>query len=133
MLQGKTRRELGGNFWGDYRRSVRVPDQWGDTDPWWVNYAGHPVDGAAAGYIWLDHERNAPSEFTLSKRYWTTRGRAMAWSAAYSLQFEIGPISEASIGNVGLRLQTTGWVDHVITPTGAFGFMVAEDAPTGFS
>jgi hypothetical protein len=128
MLQAKTRRELGGNFWSDYRRSVRVPDHWGDTDSWWVNYVGHPVHGAAAGYIWLDHERNAPSEFTLSKRYWTTRGRAMAWSAAYSLQFEIGPISEASIGNVGLRPQTIGWVDHVITPTGAFGLMVAEDA-----
>jgi hypothetical protein len=54
--------------------------------------------------------------------------RAMAWSAAYSQQFEIGPFSEASIGNVGLRPPTTGWVDHVITPTGAFGLIVAEDA-----
>ncbi len=131
-MQAKTRRELGGNFWSDYRRSVRVPDQWGDTDPWWVNYIGHPVHGAAAGYIWLDHERNAPAEFGLSKRYWTTRGRAMAWSAAYSLQFEIGPLSEASIGNVGMRPETTGWVDHVITPTGALGLIVAEDAMDRF-
>ena len=43
-------------------------------------------------------------------------------------QFEIGPLSEASIGNVGMRPETTGWVDHVITPTGAFGLIVAEDA-----
>jgi hypothetical protein len=37
-------------------------------------------------------------------------------------------LSEASIGNVGLRPNTTGWVDHVVTPAGALGFMVAEDA-----
>ena len=37
-------------------------------------------------------------------------------------------MSEASIGNVGLRPNTTGWVDHVVTPAGAFGLMVAEDA-----
>jgi 2-polyprenyl-6-methoxyphenol hydroxylase-like FAD-dependent oxidoreductase len=41
---------------------------------------------------------------------------------------ECGPLSEASIGNVGLRPETTGWVDHVVTPVGAFGLMVAEDA-----
>lgn len=50
------------------------------------------------------------------------------WSAAYSLQFEIGPLSEASIGNVGMRPETTGWVDDVVTPLGAFGLIVAEDA-----
>jgi hypothetical protein len=33
-FQEKTRRELGGPFWGDYRRSVRVPRQWQDTDAW---------------------------------------------------------------------------------------------------
>jgi len=46
----------------------------------------------------------------------------------HSLQLEIGPLSEASIGNVGMRGETSGWVDHVITPVGAFGFLVAEDA-----
>jgi hypothetical protein len=127
-FQSKTRRELGGNFWTDYRRSVRVPGQWGDTDAWWVNYIGHPVHGAAAGYIWLDHEPGAPGDLRLDGSYWSSRGRAMAWSAAYSLQFEIGPLSEASIGNVGMRPETTGWVDHVVTPLGAFGLIVAEDA-----
>jgi hypothetical protein len=54
--------------------------------------------------------------------------RAMAFSAVYSLQFEIGPLSEASIVNVGMNSETTGWVDHVITPVGAFGLIVVEDA-----
>lgn len=127
-FQDKTRRELGGNFWTDYRRSVRIPDQWEDTDAGWVNYIGHPIHGAAAGYIWVDHDPRAPAEISNSSRYWTSRGRATAWSAVYSLQFELGPLSEASIGNVGMRPETTGWVDHVVTPVGAFGWMVAEDA-----
>ena len=38
------------------------------------------------------------------------------------------PLSEASIGNVGPNPATNGWVDHVVTPVGAFGLIVAEDA-----
>jgi hypothetical protein len=131
-FQDKTRRELSGPFWNDYRRSVRLPRQWDDSDAWWVNYIGHPIHGAAAGYIWLDHEARAPADLILSKQYWASRGRATAWVAAYSLQFEIGPFSEASIGNVGMRPETTGWVDHVVTPAGAFGWIVAEDAVDRF-
>jgi hypothetical protein len=127
-FQEKTRRELGGPFWADYRRSVSIPPQWEDTDAWGVNYIGHPIHGAAAGYIWLDHDPNAPIEISLTRKYWATRGRAAAWAAAYSLQFEYGPLSEASIGNVGINPATNGWVDHVTTPVGAFGLMVAEDA-----
>jgi hypothetical protein len=126
-FQEKTRRELGGHFWSDYRRSVRIPKQWEDTDAGWVNYVGHPIHGAAAGYIWLDHDPDAPLDISLKSNYWSSRGRAAAWAAVYSLQFEIGPLSEASIGNVGMRSETTGWVDHVVTPAGAFGWIVAED------
>ena len=36
--QDKTRLELGGPFWSDYRHSLRVPHQWEDSDAWWVNY-----------------------------------------------------------------------------------------------
>ena len=43
-------------------------------------------------------------------------------------EFEIGPWSEASIGNVGMDPKTTGSVDHVVTPAGAFAVPVAEDA-----
>ncbi len=126
-FQEKTRKELGGPFWSDYVHSVRVPPQWEDGDAWVVNYIGHPIHGAAAGYLWLDHERGAPQDFTPTKSYWASRGRATVWSAVYSLQFEVGPLSEASIGNVGMDPKTTGWVDHVVTPAGAFGWIVAED------
>jgi hypothetical protein len=127
-FQEKTQRELKGPFWRDYQRSVRIPRQWEDSDPWWVNYVGHPLHGAAAGYLWLDYEPHAPVEISLKPSYWASRARATGWSAAYSFQFEIGPFSEASLGNVGLRPETTGWVDYVVTPVGAFGWIVAEDA-----
>jgi hypothetical protein len=128
-FQEKTRRELSGNFFGDYRRSLRVPDTWDDGDGWLVNYVGHPIHGAAAGFIWLDHEDGSHDpKLGFSGEYWASRGRATAWAALYSFQFELGPFSEASVGNVGLRPNTTGWVDHVVTPVGALGFLVAEDA-----
>ncbi len=128
-FQSKTRRELGGKFWSDYRRSVHMPHTWEDTDGWIANYVGHPLQGAASGFIWIEHDPTSRrEEFGLNHHYWSTRWRAVAWSAGYSLQFEIGPASEASIGNVGLRPETTGWVDYAVTPAGAFGIMVAEDA-----
>jgi hypothetical protein len=128
-FQEKTRRELGGPFFRDYVRSVKIPDTWNDGDSWAVNYVGHPIHGAASGFIWLDHEAGAhdPS-LRFSRSYWASRGRATAWAAVYSLQFEFGPLSEASIGNVGMHPGTTGWVDHVVTPMGALGIMFVEDA-----
>ena len=103
-FQAKTRRELGGPFFKDYARSVRMPQTWGDGDSPFVNYIGHPIHGAAAGFVWLDHEDGAHDpDLGFSRAYWASRGRATAWAAGYSLQFEFGPLSEASIGNVGLR------------------------------
>jgi len=128
-FEEKTRRALQGDFWADYKRSVRWPGQWEDTDSWLVNYVGHPLHGAAAGYIWLDHDPSSNREqFGLNPAYWASRWRSVAWSAAYSVQFEIGPLSEASIGNVGMNPKTTGWVDYVVTPAGGLAILVAEDA-----
>jgi len=127
-FQEETRRALTGPFFQDYIHSVKRPTQWDDTDSWMVNYIGHPLHGAAAGRIWLDHGRFRSTPTGLSMQYWNSRARATAFSAFYSLQFEFGPLSEASIGNVGMRPGTSGWVDHVVTPGGAFAVMVAEDA-----
>jgi hypothetical protein len=53
----------------------------------------------------------------------------MAWSAFYSVQFELGPISEASIGNVGYHGGSqSGAVDLVVTPLAGFGWQVGEEA-----
>ena len=75
-LQPKTRDELRGNFWNDYHDSLHWPTHWEDTDPWPVNYLGHPIHGAAAGYLWLEHDPNAPRRIEFDNRYWASRGRA---------------------------------------------------------
>jgi hypothetical protein len=72
-FQGKTRRELSGNFFGDYKRSLRIPDTWDDGDSGAVNYVGHPVHGAASGFIWLDHEDGSHDpKLGFSKEYWAS-------------------------------------------------------------
>jgi len=126
-LQEKTRRELGGHFFGDYRRSVHVPRQWDDGDSDVTNYIGHPGQGAAAGFIWLQRDPRAPNAFVANRSYVHSRVRGMAFAAVYSLQFELGALSEASIGNVGMNPATAGWVDHVMTPVGGLAIMMAED------
>lgn len=126
-LQEKTRRELDGHFFSDYKRSVHVPHQWGDGDSGLTNYGGHPGQGAASGFIWVQRDPSAPSAFVASRTYFDSRLRGMLFATAYSLQFEIGPFSEASIGNVGRNPATAGWVDHVMTPIGGFAIMVGED------
>ena len=129
-----TRAEIKGPFWGDYFDSVLGTDGWSDGDPKLVNYIGHPLEGAAAGFIFIQNDDKGRSlEFGKSSAYWKSRAKAMAWSAVFSVQFELGPISEASLGNVGKdtgpKGQTyMGAVDLVVTPLMGLGWIVAEDA-----
>jgi hypothetical protein len=129
MVQSKTRRELAGPFWSDYFASASSIHTWNDGDSIATNYFGHPVMGAVTGYIQIFNDpRGQRLEFDLSsKQYWKSRLKAMAWSAAYSAQFEIGPISEASIGNVGKHPPAMAVTDLVVTPFGGFAMMLLED------
>ena len=129
MVQSKTRRELAGPFWSDYFESTSSIHTWNDEDGIATNYFGHPVMGAVTGYIQVFNDpRGQRLEFDLSsKQYWKSRLKAMAWSAAYSAQFEIGPISEASIGNVGKHPPAMAVTDLVVTPLGGFTMILLED------
>src|SRR5262249_32726842 len=92
------------------------------------------------------------AKFGKSSEYWKSRLKGMAWAAAYSTYFEIGPIlSEAAIGNEGgytyvpgcgyyptctkkpsrtynPPTNNTGWVDFIVTPTIGLGWNILEDA-----
>jgi hypothetical protein len=129
MAQPKTREMMGGPFFHDYAKSITNISGWEDGDGMLTNYVAHPMMGAITGYVEVQNDREGiDQEFGASPRYWNSRLRAMAFAAAYSTQFEIGPLSEAAIGNVGLKKGTSGWVDFIMTPTGGFGLMLAEDA-----
>ncbi|MBL8292622.1 MAG: hypothetical protein JNN08_12340 [Bryobacterales bacterium] len=128
-LQSGTREQLKGPFFRDWGRSVKGMSGWEDGDPPIANYVGHPLQGAVASYIYVQNAPDAAArEFSFTEPYWRSRLMATAWNAVYSTQYEIGPLSDASIGNVGLRPGTKGAVDLVITPVLGMAWMITEDA-----
>lgn len=132
MIQKKTHNELDGKFFADWGQSVRNLNGWRDGDSFRTNYIAHPMQGAVTGRIFINNSDNSKTlDFSNTKEYWQSRLKAMAWSAVWSTQFELGPISEASIGNVGLYdkigQNRMGWVDLVVTPTAGTGVLIGED------
>jgi hypothetical protein len=123
-----TRGNLKGPFFRDFGRSLKGVRGWGDLDPFIVNYVGHPMMGAVSGFIYVQNDPRGRVAPFGTDEYWRSRLRAMAWSAVYSTMFEAGPVSEASLGNVGLKDGTNGAVDFVVTPLAGTGLMALEDA-----
>ncbi len=127
ITQPKTRTALKGPFFKDYFKSVKSLHGWGDGGRFFTNYIAHPLEGSFLGYLQVQNDpKGKGAPFSGSKVYWKSRAKALAWSSVWSTQFEIGPISQASIGNVGLDGKQT-YVDIVITPTVGMAFLIAED------
>jgi hypothetical protein len=128
LSEDKTRRELDGPFFKDWGDSIENLQGWSDGGRQFTNYVAHPMEGAVYGFVFVQNDPKGVHErFGSSPGYWKSRLKAMAWSAAWSTQFEIGPISEASLGNVGLQPGKLGWGDIVTTPTLGAAWMVGED------
>ena len=124
-----TREALHNSVIGGYFKALGAMHGWSDGDGYYENYLGHPIEGAVSGYIWIHNDpRYQAVQFGASRDYWMSRLRAYAFAWALSEQFEIGPISEASIGQIQRYCCAYGFVDHVITPNGGLVWMVAGDA-----
>lgn len=130
MAQPGTRKALKGKFFDDWFESVKSTKGWGDGDDFMTNYIGHPMQGAVVSYIFVQNDpRGRDQVFGWNSAYWKSRLKATAWNALYSTQFELGPMGEASIGNVGhFGKSQSGYVDLVITPLAGLGWQVGEDA-----
>ena len=127
FTQRKTRRDLKGPFFKDYISSVESLHGWADGGKFFTNYIAHPMQGSLLGFIQVQNDpKGVKLHYNESSAYWRSRLKALAWSAAWSTQFEIGPVSQASIGNVGLHGKQT-YVDIVMTPTAGIGLLVLED------
>lgn len=132
--QSDTRAALKGPFFKDYIKSVRGLSGWGDGDPFLTNYIGHSLMGAATGHIWLNNDpASRQSGLNFDRAYFKHRLRALTFSAVYSTQFELGPISEAALGNVGIRPgrkspHPMSYTDLVVTPTVGTLWLIGEDA-----
>lgn len=135
MTQSKTRRELDGPFFKDWFESVSNLGGWADGGRFFTNYISHPMGGALYGYIQIQNDPKGMKQvFGRDRRYWISRVKALGWSAVYSTQFELGPVGQAAIGNVGLHTPHTGagkrklsYVDVVVTPTLGSAWLVTED------
>jgi hypothetical protein len=129
LREEKTRRELGGPFLADWFESVsHLGGDWDDGGKKVVNYVLHPMGGAVYGHIYRQNDRRRRELEVGEPGYGGMVLRALAFSAIISLQFELGPFSEASIGNVGMRDATKmAWGDLVITPALGVAWMVGED------
>ncbi|MFN9428574.1 MAG: hypothetical protein ACK532_08440 [Acidobacteriota bacterium] len=119
---------MSGPFRQGYYNSLASLHGWADGDPFYVNYVGHPMQGAVSGFIWAQNDgAYRKLEFGNNSAYWRSRARATAFSFLYSTQFEIGPLSEASLGKIQSRYPQQGFVDHVATPVIGLAWQVAED------
>ena len=128
IIQEKTRRALKGPFFRDYWDSIKGTSGWSDGNKFFTNYIAHPMQGGMTGFIFVqNHDRAKKQMFGESKQYWKDRFKAFVWSAAWSTNWEFGPISQSSIGNVGLYGHQ-GYVDSVITPTVGTGWLLTEEA-----
>ena len=124
-----TREGFSNPFFRGYLNSVGNLHGWNDGDPFYVNYVGHPMQGAVTGYLWTQNDRGYRDiQFGQNRRYWKGKLRGAAYSYVYSVLFEIGPISEASIGNIQAYYPQQGFVDHVATPVIGLGWSITEDA-----
>jgi hypothetical protein len=123
-----TRDGLSNSFFRGYLNSVGNLHGWSDGDPFYVNYVGHPMQGAVSGDIWTHNDRAYRDiEFGRNRKYWKGKLRGAAYSYLYSVLFEIGPVSEASIGNIQAYYPQQGFADHIVTPVIGLGWSISED------
>ena len=125
-----SRREMQGKFWKDYVNSIKTLHGWSDGNHFFVNYVGHPLQGAASGWILIQNDpKGRVQRFGGSKNYWISRAKGLGWSTVYSLYWELGfPLSEAAIGNLGPEGRPgLGAVDLVITETVGTAYLITED------
>ncbi len=127
-------------FWGDYVTTLQRYrwSRWNDDDPFGVDYVGHPLMGAITNFVYIQNDpKQRALDFENTRRYWMGRLRATAYSAAYSAQWKIGPISESADGNIGIKTyysdklgrytNETGMVDFFVTPAGGILWNIGED------
>ena len=107
LYQNKTRSDVGGPFlddWGYILRHINI-DQWSDGGKWFTNDVGHPLDGSISAFIYRRNDDNTRSlrlDFH-NREYRKGILKAFLIAALVSTESEIGPLSEATIGHVGLK------------------------------
>jgi hypothetical protein len=126
--QPGTRDTLNGHWLDNYLASVSSLRGWSDGDTFMAPYVAHTIEGSVFGFI---ERQNDPKyrkvQWGDGHDYFISLLRSMAYSAVWHTQWKIGPISEASIGNVMLHA-SPGFITLTDTPTLGAVAMIGEDA-----
>jgi len=113
VKEPKTRSQLSGPFFRDWFDTVSAYhlDNWDDGGKKVTSYLGHPAQGAIVEAIfWQNNDRVRYSEQDFhSKAYRHALMQAFAFATVDAVLWKMGPLSESSIGNVGLP---THWWDR---------------------
>jgi hypothetical protein len=133
LTEPKARGALAGPWFHDWFQSASSPfvePHWADGGTFFVNYIAHPMGGSVYAYIYRENDPSAMRIEFGDKGYGAHLAKAAGIAALWSAQWEIGPMSEASLENVGKPPDRykMGWVDLVITPTLGMAWMAGEDA-----
>ena len=134
MTQPKARRALGSGPWfHDWFQSASSPfvePHWSDGGSFLVNYIAHPMAGSSYAYIFRQNDPQAMRLEFGQPGYFSHLAKESGIAALSSLQWELGPMSEASIENVGMPPDRykMAWVDMVITPSLGVAWRAGEDA-----
>ena len=124
VLEEPTRDKLRhGPFFEDYFHALKTWKGWGDNNKFFTNYVAHPAMGSASAFVFAHRDPVSRRAKFWTREYATAKTRQLAYSTLYSMQFEFGLLSEASIGNV----DQTG-IDLVLTPALGLGLSIAEEA-----
>ncbi|MGA7409517.1 MAG: hypothetical protein WBW33_03465, partial [Bryobacteraceae bacterium] len=122
-----TRDALYGPWFQDYMRSLSELRGWSDSDRFMAPYVGHSIQGSIYGFILRQNDpKYRDVQWGDGRDYWISILRSTAFSAAAHAQWKIGPLSEASIGNVMLHA-SPGFITLVTTPTLGALTMIGED------
>jgi hypothetical protein len=141
MTEPKTRAEVEhSSYYGGYAEAVKgyftTGLRWNDGDNFVNNNINHPLMGAVSSHVYTNNDRRCRNLAYGESRYWACIGRATAYSALASVNWEWNPLmSESALGHVGRShicangkcTGEGGWTDFVMTPLGGAGMRIAGD------
>ena len=108
---------------------------------WGIRYKA-----ALTGFIQIQNDpKSEKLEFSKTRAYWKSRLKAALWNTLYSMQWNLGPISEVTVEKYGSKDRLpwntngsfpcntnhcytgVGQIDIVMTPLGGTGWLIGED------
>jgi hypothetical protein len=123
FTEQKTATRLGGPFVNDWFDSVRSLNRFSDGGKITTNWVAHPMMGSVAAHILGQNDPEyLENKVGSGDAYWRAKGKQFLFATVYSVQFEIGPLSESSLGNIH-----QAGIDFVLTSSLGTVLSVGED------